>query len=208
MAKLPEKYIEHVKELHQYFEQRFVEFFDVKLEISDNPCIYCITSVDNFTMKLAAIKKDKKLEYCQLIDLFAVDYPYKQNRFEINYHLISLKNNIRVIIKIETDDKNSIPSVTSIFPVAGWYEREIWDMYGIKFKNNHDLRRILTDYNFQGHPLRKDFPLTGYTQVRYDDKLQKIVYEPVTLQQDYRDFDFLSPWEGAKYILPGDEKAS
>ncbi len=147
-----------------------------------------------------------------LVDLCGVDYPQREQRFEVVYHLLSVQHNQRIRIKVPLKENESIPTVTTIFSAAGWFEREAWDMYGIPFSGNTDLRRILTDYGFEGHPLRKDFPLTGYVEVRYDDERRQVVYEPVQLKQDYRNFDYLSPWEGTEYNiptnLPGDEKAA
>lgn len=142
-----------------------------------------------------------------LIDLFGVDYPDRTERFEIVYSLLSLKHNHRIFVKTQVEEKTHVPSVAKVFPCAVWFEREVWDMYGVQFDNNPDLRRILTDYGFEGHPLRKDFPLTGYVEVRYDPAKQRVVYEPVKLPQEFRNFDFMSPWEGTDYMLPGDEKA-
>ncbi len=147
-----------------------------------------------------------------LIDISGVDYLDRPERFDIVYHLLSYKHNLRVRVRICTDESSPVPSVVSVFPSADWYEREIWDLYGVAFEGHPDLRRILTDYGFSGHPLRKDFPLTGYVELRYSEEHKRVVYEPVTLTQDFRQFDFLSPWEGAKYVLPtdiklGDEKA-
>ena len=141
-----------------------------------------------------------------LIDITAVDYPKRNKRFEVVYHLLSLTNKNRLRVKTFVNENTSVPSLTEIYKSAGWYERETWDMYGILFEGNYDLRRILTDYGFEGHPLRKDFPLTGFLELRYDEEKKKVSYSKVKLTQDYRDFDFLSPWEGS--ILPGDEKAN
>ena len=152
------------------------------------------------------LRADASAQCAQLMDITAVDYPGASPRFVVVYQLLSLKLNLRVRVKVACDDDVAIPSVEGLFSCAGWYEREVWDMYGLFFANNHDLRRILTDYGFEGHPLRKDFPLTGHTQVRYDVAEQRVVYEPVSLAQEYRSFDFLSPWEGMTK-LPGDEKA-
>ncbi len=143
----------------------------------------------------------------QLIDLCGVDYPEREERFEIVYHLLSMKYNRRLRLKVSTDEKSPIPSVTGVYSAANWWEREAWDLFGISFYNHPDLRRLLTDYGFEGHPLRKDFPLTGYVEVRYDDEHKQVVYEEVQLPQAYRSFDFLSPWEGLTPCLPGDEKA-
>jgi NADH-quinone oxidoreductase subunit C len=143
-----------------------------------------------------------------LIDLFGADYPERAERFEIIYNLSSMHWNKRLIIKIQTSDQLTIPSAVSVYPAAGWYEREIWDMYGVVFDEHPDLRRILTDYGFVGHPLRKDFPVSGYVEVRYDPITAKVIYEPIQLVQEFRQFDFVSPWSGPNYSLPGDEKAS
>lgn len=143
----------------------------------------------------------------QLMEIAAVDYPSRPERFELNYCLLSLTRNTRLRVKVVVAEDAVVPSVTGLWPVAGWLERECWDMFGILFEGNADLRRILTDYGFQGHPFRKDFPLTGYVELRYSEEHKRVVYEPVKLAQDFRTFDFLSPWEGAQYVLPGDEKA-
>jgi NADH-quinone oxidoreductase subunit C len=147
------------------------------------------------------------LEYQQLMEIAGVDYPDRAERFEVVYCLLSVTRNHRLRVHVSTDETTPVPSVTSIWPVAGWLEREVYDMFGVLFEGNPDLRRILTDYGFQGHPLRKDFPYTGYVEMRYSEEEKRVVYEPVKLAQDVRMFDFLSPWEGAEYVLPGDEKA-
>lgn len=172
-----------------------------------NDTIILHTSRDNLVNLLLSLRDEDSLSFKQLIDITAVDYPEKEERFEVIYQLLSLKNNIRIAVKTTVDEKASVPSVASVFGDANWLEREVWDMYGVKFKGHPDLRRILTDYGFQGHPQRKDFPLTGYVEVRYDEAKQRIVYEPVKLHQEFRNFDYLSPWEGSDYVLPGDEKA-
>ncbi|WP_271077729.1 NADH-quinone oxidoreductase subunit C [Aurantiacibacter sp. MUD61] len=145
--------------------------------------------------------------YQQLVEIAGVDYPGRAERFEVVYMLLSLTKNHRVMVKVSTDEDTPVPTVTTLWPVAGWLEREVFDMYGVTFDGNTDLRRILTDYGFEGHPFRKDFPLTGYTELRYSEEEGRVVYEPVELAQDFRTFDFTSPWEGADYVLPGDEKA-
>jgi NADH-quinone oxidoreductase subunit C len=145
-------------------------------------------------------------EYQQLMEIAGVDYPARPERFEIVYHLLSITKNHRIRIRVTTDEEQAVPSVVDTFPVAGWLEREVFDLYGVVFEGNPDLRRILTDYGFRGHPFRKDFPLTGYVELRYSEEQKRVVYEPVKLAQDFRNFDFMSPWEGAEYILPGDEK--
>ena len=146
-------------------------------------------------------------DYQQLMEIAGVDYPDRPNRFEVCYHLLSLTKNHRIRVKVSTDEDTPVPTVTHLWPVAGWLEREVYDMYGVLFAGNPDLRRILTDYGFRGHPFRKDFPLTGYVEMRYSEEEKRVVYEPVQLAQDFRTFDFMSPWEGADYVLPGDEKA-
>ena len=143
--------------------------------------------------------------YQQLMEIAGVDYPDREERFEVVYHLLSLTRNHRIRVKLSTDEDKPVPSVTGLWPVAGWLEREVFDMYGVLFEGNPDLRRILTDYGFRGHPFRKDFPLTGYTEMRYSEEHKRVVYEPVSLAQDFRAFDFLSPWEGAEYRLPGED---
>ncbi|WP_269219183.1 NADH-quinone oxidoreductase subunit C [Brevundimonas vesicularis] len=146
----------------------------------------------------------------QLLDLCGVDYPDRKERFEVVYHLLSMTRNARLRVKVSTDETQPVPSVISVYPAANWFEREAYDMYGMLFSGHPDMRRLLTDYGFEGHPLRKDFPMTGYVEVRYDEEQRRVVYEPVKLTQEFRTFDFLSPWEGAEYpapVLPGDEKA-
>jgi NADH-quinone oxidoreductase subunit C len=157
---------------------------------------------------LSYLRDDPALLFKELIDLCGVDYPEREPRFDVVYHLLSLRHNQRIRVKVQTDEATPVPSVVSVFSTAGWFEREAWDMYGILFADHPDLRRLLTDYGFEGHPLRKDFPLTGYVELRYDDEQKRVVYEPVRMRQDFRTFDFLSPWEGQGGVLPGDEKAS
>lgn len=153
------------------------------------------------------VKLRDELAYQQLMEIAGVDYPDRPERFEVCYHLLSLTKNHRIRVKVTTDEEQPVPSITGIWPVAGWLEREVYDMYGVVFSGNPDLRRILTDYGFKGFPQRKDFPLTGYVELRYSEEAKRVVYEPVQLAQDFRTFDFMSPWEGAAYVLPGDEKA-
>jgi NADH-quinone oxidoreductase subunit C len=157
---------------------------------------------------LAFLRDDPKCQFTLLCDLCGVDYPDRPLRFDVVYNLLSVSLNQRIRLKIETDEDQPVPSAVGLFSVAGWWEREAWDLFGIYFANNPDLRRILTDYGFDGHPLRKDFPLTGYVELKYDEDQKRVVYEPVRLKQEFRSFDFLSPWEGMSKILPGDEKAS
>lgn len=168
-----------------------------------------------FTVRREALKRfmtfllnDANCDFKQLVDICGVDYPEQDERFEVVYNLLSLKHNFRIRVKLRTDEHTPVDSVTSVYSAANWFEREIWDMYGVYFSDHPDLRRILTDYGFEGHPLRKDFPLTGFVELRYDETQKRVVYEPVKLQQDYRNFDFTSPWEGMTTMqLPGDEKA-
>ncbi len=157
---------------------------------------------------LSFLRSDQNCQFTQLMDVTAVDYPEREERFEVVYHLLSPKHNQRIRVKLATDETTPVPSVVGVFSSAEWNERECWDMYGVLFSDHPDLRRLLTDYGFEGHPLRKDFPLTGFVEVRYDDEEKRVIYEPVKLTQEFRSFDFMSPWEGAKYILPGDEKAN
>jgi NADH-quinone oxidoreductase subunit C len=156
---------------------------------------------------LTYLRDDPRCQFACFIDIAGVDYPGREKRFEVVYHLLSMKLNRRVRVKVSTDEATPVPSVIGVFPAANWYEREAYDLYGILFDGHPDLRRLLTDYGFEGHPLRKDFPMTGYVEVRYDEEEKRVVYEPVKLQQEFRKFDFLSPWEGPDYELPGDEKA-
>jgi len=157
---------------------------------------------------LTALRDDTQCLFEVLIDICGVDYPEREKRFDVVYHLLSPRRNQRIRLKCETDEDTAVPSAVEVFPAANWFEREAYDMYGILFSGHPDLRRLLTDYGFQGHPLRKDFPLTGYVEVRYDDAQKRVVYEPVKLTQEFRSFDFMSPWEGVDYVIPGDEKAT
>jgi NADH-quinone oxidoreductase subunit C len=157
---------------------------------------------------LKILRDDPDFRFTTLLDVCGVDWPEREQRFDVVYHLLSLSQNQRIRVKVMTDEDTPVPSVTGVFSSAGWYEREAWDLYGILFADHPDLRRILTDYGFEGHPLRKDFPLTGFVEVRYDDEQKRVVYEKVKLTQDFRSFDFLSPWEGMTPLLPGDEKAT
>ena len=153
------------------------------------------------------LRDDPRCQFYSFIDVTAVDWPAREKRFDVVYHLLSPKLNIRIRVKTETDEVTPVPSIYGVFPGAEWFERETWDLYGVMFTDHPDMRRLLTDYGFEGHPLRKDFPLTGFVEVRYDDEVKRVVYEPVRLAQEFRNFDFLSPWEGADYKLPGDEMA-
>ncbi|MFL6799315.1 MAG: NADH-quinone oxidoreductase subunit C [Xanthobacteraceae bacterium] len=168
-----------------------------------------ITAFPGEIVKLATFLRDD--EHCQfwsIIDVTAIDWPARERRFDVVYHFLSPRKNSRIRVKVETDEGAAVPSIIDVFPGANWFEREIYDLYGVPFTGHPDMRRILTDYGFEGHPLRKDFPLTGFVEVRYDDEQKRVVYEPVRLTQEFRNFDFLSPWEGPGYALPGDEKAA
>ena len=174
-----------------------VEFDELNLTVS----------ASNIVSVLRVLRDDVRTQFICLIDICGVDYPERADRFEVVYHLLSPKQNMRVRVRIATNADTPIPSVIDVFPAADWFEREAYDLYGILFTGHPDLRRLLTDYGFEGHPLRKDFPLTGFSEVRYDDAQKRVIYEPVELRQEFRNFDFLSPWEGTDYVLPGDEKA-
>jgi len=168
--------------------------------------LFIDVNVEDIISTILFLKTNKKCKFRQLIDITAVDYPQSEKRFKIVYLLLSHENNLRIIINTSIDEKETVSSITKIFPSANWMEREVFDMYGISFKDHPDLRRILTDYGFKGYPLRKDFPLTGHTEVRYSEEKKKVISEPVKLDQEYRDFDFESPWEGTKYINLEEEK--
>ena len=165
------------------------------------------TTPANVIKVMSFLRDDSRCAFRQMVDVCGVDYLGREPRFDVVYNLLSTSANLRVRVKVATDERTPVPSMVSLYPGAGWFEREVWDMYGVLFHGNPDLRRILTDYGFDGHPLRKDFPLTGYVEVRYDDAQKRVVYEPVKLNQAFRNFDYLSPWEKAEYVLPSDEKA-
>ncbi len=175
-----------------------------------------VLAYDELTVTVAAgtivkaatfLRDDKRCRFVSIIDISGADYPAREKRFDVVYHLLSPTQNLRIRVKVHADEETIVPSVTGVWPGADWYERETYDLYGVLFSGHPDLRRILTDYGFEGHPLRKDFPLTGFYEVRYDDEAKRVIYEPVELKQEFRNFDFLSPWEGTEYVLPGDEKA-
>jgi len=168
----------------------------------------CEVERDTLPRVLKFLRDDPKCRFSLLCDICGADYPNRPLRFDVVYNLLSMSLNQRIRIKVETDEEQPVPSAVGLYSSAGWWERETWDLFGIYFADNPDLRRILTDYGFDGHPLRKDFPLTGYVELRYDEEQKAVVYEPVRLQQEFRSFDFLSPWEGMDTILPGDEKAA
>jgi NADH-quinone oxidoreductase subunit C len=165
------------------------------------------TEADKIIDVLRFLRDDASCRFVCFIDICGVDYPQREKRFDVVYHLLSPYQNARVRVKVQTDEDTPVPSAVDVFPAANWFEREAFDLYGILFSDHPDLRRILTDYGFAGHPLRKDFPMTGHVEVRYDDEKKKVVYEPVKLVQEFRNFDYLSPWEGTDYVIPGDEKA-
>jgi NADH-quinone oxidoreductase subunit C len=197
-----------VKSLSQLKEHILAELADAVTDSTiANDELTLIVAANDIVEVLSFLRDDPGCSFKILVDLCGVDYPERAPRFDVVYHLLSISENRRIRVKIAADSKIPVPSIISVFCVADWFEREAFDMYGILFSGHPDLRRILTDYGFTGFPLRKDFPLTGHVEVRYDDEQKRVVYEPVKLVQEFRDFDFMSPWEGAKYILPGDEKA-
>lgn len=167
-----------------------------------------VVEASDIVYALTYLRDDPACGFRCFIDLCGADYPQREKRFDVVYHLLSLRHNARIRVKVQTDEVTPVPSIIEVFPAANWYERETYDLYGILFSGHPDLRRLLTDYGFEGHPLRKDFPLTGFVEVRYDQDEGRVVYEPVQLTQEFRNFDFLSPWEGTDYVLPGDEKKS
>jgi NADH-quinone oxidoreductase subunit C len=166
------------------------------------------TTVNELIRVLGFLRDDERCQFISFVDVTAVDWPSRERRFDVVYHLLSPRKNCRIRVKVEVSEGTSVPSIIDVFPGANWFERETYDLYGVLFTGHPDLRRLLTDYGFEGHPLRKDFPLTGFVEVRYDDEQKRVVYDKVRLAQEFRNFDFLSPWEGAGYVpLPGDEKA-
>tara|TARA_Y100000991_G_scaffold8522_1_gene6315 strand:- start:344 stop:973 length:630 start_codon:yes stop_codon:yes gene_type:complete len=201
-----------------YPNKKFIEEIVDLVKSLMNFCDYEITNhkdeinifvkSEDLVSTLMFLKDNPSLSMDSLIDLTAVDYPGNKKRFILIYNLLSVSKNFRIKVKIKTNEDNPVPSVTEVYPCANWYEREVWDLFGIRFSGHPDLRRILTDYDFEGHPLRKDFPLTGFTQVRFDDELGRVINEPVKLDQEFRNFDNLSPWEGMSKYLPGDEKSN
>lgn len=186
-----------VEALEDRLEEHFFRFGELTL----------VVSPENIVKVLTYLRDDPKAQFVNFIDLAGVDYPERVKRFEVVYHLLSPRQNCRIRVKTATAEDDPVPSISDVFPAADWYEREAYDLYGILFTGHPDLRRILTDYGFEGYPLRKDFPLTGFVEVQYDEERKQVVYEPVELRQEFRSFDFLSPWEGTEYVLPGDEKA-
>lgn len=199
--------VKEIKALAEYIQLKIPEGLTGEVTVN-NGIIYVHVAADKIVQTLTSLRDDPKCLFKTLIDLFGADFPEREKRFEVNYSLLSLKQNVRLVVKVQTDEETPVPSVTGVFSAANWFEREAWDMYGVVFDNHPDLRRILSDYGFEGHALRKDFPLTGYVEVRYDNERKKVVYEPVKLDQAFRSFDFQSPWEGTDYVFPEEEKAS
>ena len=193
-----------LKELAAMLEMRMGDAL-VSHEIANDE-LTIRTTAPQLVKLVRHLQQDESLKFSTLVDITAVDWPGRRPRFELVYHFLSMYLNHRIRVKVPVAEDEIAPSLTALYPSANWFEREVFDMFGLLFSGHPDLRRILTDYGFRGHPLRKDFPTTGYTEVRYDDALKRVVYEPVQLVQEYRQFDFMSPWEGADYILPGDEK--
>lgn len=192
--------------LGQYIKDSLPPGIVLEVTYAKDDLVLCV-GANHINRILAFLRDDTRCMFKVLTDIFGVDYPDREERFEVVYNLLSLKFNRRILVKVRASETTIIPSSVNVYSAAGWYERETWDMYGVMFSDHPDLRRILTDYGFEGHPQRKDFPLTGYVEVRYDMEKKRVVYEPVKLDQEFRTFDFVSPWEGTQYVLPGDEKA-
>jgi len=194
-----------LRELGEHIASRLAdEVIETEVKLGE---LTVLVHAEQIVRVMTFLRDDQQCLFKLLVDLCGVDYPDRVDRLEVVYNLLSLVHNQRVRVKVRLDENEVVPSVTGVYRAAGWFEREAWDLYGIMFSDHPDLRRLLTDYGFEGHPMRKDFPLTGYVEVRYDDEQKRVVYEPVQLTQEFRRFDFMSPWEGADYILPGDEKA-
>ncbi|WP_420960105.1 NADH-quinone oxidoreductase subunit C [Brucella sp. IR073] len=188
-----------------YLSERLGDVIDdIAIEYGE---LNLVVPAEKIVPTLTFLRDDDLCQFVSFTDLSGVDYPERAKRFDVVYQLLSPRRNLRIRVKVQADETTLVPSATAVYPGAEWYEREAYDMYGILFSGHPDLRRILTDYGFDGYPLRKDFPLTGYVEVRYDDELKRVIYQPVELRQEFRNFDFLSPWEGTDYVLPGDEKA-
>ena len=192
--------------LLQYIKENILMRYNARLEMMNDEAVICVEA-EKITSLLRSLRDDTNTLFVMLVSICGVDFPEKDERFEVIYNLLSLKLNARIRVRLSILEKQEVPSVDDLFDCASWYEREVYDMYGIKFKGSHDMRRILTDYDFKHYPLRKDFPLTGYEEVRYDIETKQVVYEPVKLDQEYRSFDFLSPWEGGVHELPLEEEA-
>lgn len=200
--------MEYIEQYRNYVKESVDSSTEIEWDGLDH-CLILTVQPAHIRAVLTFLRDDARSHFKVLTDVCGVDYPDRgEKRFEVVYHLLSMKFNARIRVKVKTDENMPIPSVIDVFSSANWYEREVWDMYGVLFSGHPDLRRILSDYGFDGHAQRKDFPLTGYTEVRYDDELKRIVHEPVKLDQEYRNFDYLSPWEGTDYVLPGDEKVA
>jgi len=194
-----------LQDLRDYVEAAIPQEAESVAIVNDE--LVVVVNRDTIVRVLTFLRDDVNCQFKQLMDVCGADYPERAERLEVVYNLLSLTHNRRIRVKVRTDEETPVPTVTGVFSSAGWWEREVWDLLGVYFGGHPDLRRILTDYGFEGHPLRKDFPLTGYVEVRYDDEQKRVVYEPVKLPQEFRTFDFLSPWEGMPSQLPGDEKA-
>ncbi|NYS23562.1 NADH-quinone oxidoreductase subunit C [Rhodobacteraceae bacterium 2376] len=195
---------EALSELFAHIEQRQPEaILDHGIALGE---LTVTIAPDHLVRFVQFLQVDENCRFSTLVDITAVDYPERRTRFDVVYHFLSMYRNQRIRVKLAVGEQDMVPSITDLHPSANWFEREVFDMFGILFSGHPDLRRILTDYGFRGYPLRKDFPTTGYTEVRYDDAAKRVIYEPVKLVQEYRQFDFMSPWEGAEYVLPGDEK--
>ena len=195
---------EALAELFAHIEQRQPEAIVDHTIITDELTV--TIARDHLVRFVQFLQVDQNCRFSTLVDITAIDYPERRTRFDVVYHFLSMYRNQRIRLKLAVGEQDMVPSITDLHPSANWFEREVFDMFGILFSGHPDLRRILTDYGFRGYPLRKDFPTTGYTEVRYDDAAKRVIYEPVKLVQEYRQFDFMSPWEGAEYVLPGDEK--
>ncbi len=197
---------EALSELAAYINERYIGgVLSLDLNFGE---LTLVCNAQDIVGVLTFLRDDAQCQFVNITDICGVDWPSRARRFDVVYHMLSPRQNFRIRVKVEVGEGETVPSVTSVYPGADWFEREAYDLYGILFTGHPDLRRILTDYGFDGHPLRKDFPTTGFVEVRYDDEVKRVVYEPVQLKQEFRNFDFLSPWESAEYVLPGDEKAS
>lgn len=197
---------EYIQNYSDYLVNKLPDATDIRY-CAMSHAMFVTVEPGDVARALFFLRDDARSYFKTLVSICGIDYPEREKRFEVVYNLLSYKSNVRLYLKTQVAEDESIPSATEIYGSAGWYERETWDMYGVLFAGNPDLRRILTDYGFEGHPLRKDFPLTGYVQVAYSDEHKKVMYEPVKLEQEFRNFDFESPWEGTQYAIPGDEKA-
>lgn len=195
-----------LKDLGEYLYEALGDAAITETQVTNGELAISVPA-EQISEVLKFLKNDASCMFACFIDITAIDFPERTQRFDVVYHLLSPRQNLRIRVKTRTDEQTPVPSVVELFPAADWYEREVFDLYGIMFSGHPDLRRILTDYGFQGHPMRKDFPLTGFVEVRYDEDQKRVIYEPVKLNQEFRNFDAMSPWEGVDYVLPGDEKA-